>query len=99
MIVLNSAQDRKNRSPTYQIASGPKLYELHQHYAGIIQLNHRFWLDHHKHLEYRSTLLEDPKAERLEVFRQDFQSVIPLITRKELAQYLNLSEEYLRRLF
>ena len=76
-----------------------KLYELHQLYGDIIQLNHRIWLDHHKYLEYRTQLLEYPKGERLEVFRKDYQAVIPLITRKELAQYLSLSEEYLRQLF
>ncbi|MFD2553094.1 Crp/Fnr family transcriptional regulator [Sphingobacterium tabacisoli] len=76
-----------------------KLYELHRLYSDIAQLYHRIWLNHHQYLEYRNNLLEYRKGERLEVFRKDFQVVIPLITRKELAQYLNLSEEYLRQLF
>ncbi|SKB64929.1 hypothetical protein SAMN05660841_01688 [Sphingobacterium nematocida] len=75
------------------------LYELHWVYTDMIQLNHRIWLDHHKYLEYRTNLLEQPKGERLDIFRKDYQAVIPLITRKELAQYLSISEEYLRQLF
>lgn len=76
-----------------------RLYELHRVYGDMIQLNHRIWLDHHKYLEYRTNILEQPKGERLDIFRKDYQAVIPLITRRELAQYLSISEEYLRQHF
>lgn len=75
------------------------LYRLADLYPVTIQLYDQLLAKQEQSADFRETLLEIPKAERLEVFRSKFGRIIPLISRTELALFLGVSREYLRRLF
>lgn len=77
----------------------PDLYRLARDYSVTIQLYDQLRAKQEKAVDFRATLLEMPKAERLEVFRSKFTRIIPLITRTELAKFLGISREYLRKIF
>lgn len=77
----------------------PDLYRLARDYPIMIELYDQLRVKQEQSADFRETLLEMPKAERLEAFRNKFSRIIPLISRTELALYLGVSREYLRRLF
>ncbi|MBD1422568.1 cyclic nucleotide-binding domain-containing protein [Sphingobacterium chuzhouense] len=75
------------------------LYQLAENYPVTIQLYDQLLAKQEQAADFRELILEMPKAERLEAFRSKFSTIIPLISRTELASYLGVSREYLRRLF
>ncbi len=50
-------------------------------------------------LQFRYRLLKLPKRERLKYFKKSYPSIATIVSRKELADYLDVSTEYLRRFF
>lgn len=90
----------KALSETYLYKISQKmLYKLPRKYPKLLPLYHQILFLHQHQVDYKLHILEHDKAERLTIFRQKYSEVVPLISRKELAQYLNMSEEYLRKLF
>lgn len=75
------------------------LYQLSANYPVTIQLYDQLLAKQEQAADFREMVLEMPKVERLEMFRSKFSRIIPLISRTELATYLGVSREYLRRLF
>lgn len=81
------------------VISRQSLHRVVALYADIMPIYDNMVHQQQEALEFRLQLLEMPKSERMDFLRSKFASVIPHITRKELAQFLNISEEYLRRIF
>ncbi len=54
---------------------------------------------HSHQLHFRYRVLKLPKKKRVEYFRENYNIILNLISRKELADYLDISTEYLRRSF
>lgn len=75
------------------------LYRLANLYPVTIQLYDQLLAKQEQSADFRELVLEMPKVERLEAFRSKFSSIIPLISRTELAKYLGVSREYLRKIF
>lgn len=75
------------------------LYHLSHSHPQYIELYDLLREQHEHEKEYREYLLSLDKAVRLEHFRKQYASIIPLIPRQELASYLSLSRESLRKLF
>ncbi|WP_270087389.1 cyclic nucleotide-binding domain-containing protein [Sphingobacterium sp. SYP-B4668] len=79
--------------------SQQKLHDILSRYPQSHVLQQLLLSKQQQSLDFRTQLLELPKADRLSFFRKQYSTVIPLISRTELAQFLHISGEYLRRLF
>lgn len=72
-------------------------YLLNEKYTGTFELYQQLSVLHEKIIKFKDELRSIPKMQRLAAFRQEYKAIIPLISRKELAQFLGISREYLRR--
>lgn len=75
------------------------LYKIVELYPRSIQLYDELLSKQQESIDFRSTLLKLPKAARLEAFRARYAPVTAIINRKELAEYLKISIQYLRQHF
>ncbi|MBE8719782.1 hypothetical protein [Sphingobacterium pedocola] len=75
------------------------LYSLLKLSPDLIKLYDELLAQQQQEKDFRTHLLEISKGDRLTLFREKFSQVIPLITRRELAKFLDTSEEFLRQRF
>lgn len=77
----------------------PTLYRISQQYPHTLELYDELLQKQLEAMEFRQHILSLPKGERLEYFRSKYAPVLPIISRKELASFLQISVELLRKIF
>lgn len=83
-------------SRVYQIKR-KKLYSIIKKSPEALMLFEKIKEVHSHDLAFRYRLLKLPKNKRVEYFMENYAMIINLISRKELADYLDISAEYIRR--
>lgn len=74
-------------------------YMIMRKYPSMIEVYDQFRSIQDKHADFRITILEIPKSRRLEKFQSKYGSLTFRLPRYELAQFLGISREYLRKLY
>lgn len=77
----------------------PSLYRISCEYPNTMTLYDELLQRQQDSLEFRQQILLMPKAHRYAYFKSCYATIVPLIDRKELAVFLQISPELLRRVF
>ena len=84
---------------TVMLLQRDALYRIVRQFPESIVLYDQLLSSQQESIEFRNYILKLPKGDRLEAFRVRYPAVSSLISRKELAEFLNISIESLRKAF
>ncbi|WP_437918761.1 hypothetical protein [Sphingobacterium sp. LRF_L2] len=77
----------------------PVRYQIARQYPCMIEVYDHLRAKQEKDVDFRTSILEMPRTQRLKAFRSKFERLDVLLPRIELAQFLGISREYLRKIF